>query len=252
MPSRVIVNADDFGLSREENAVIIRAFRCGLISSATLMANMPAFAEACALIHAEGLHERIGLHVNLSHGRPLGSAIASQRCFCNAAGEFELRLPRHRLWLRRAERAAIDDELQAQWQRCLEHGIRPSHLDSHQHVHNIWPIGEQLARFAAAKGVPLRLARNLGGNIGPGKRLFKALLNWRLSQLAGGSAEHVCTPADLRDQHLPTRGTLEVVTHPCNLGEDFGDAYLAPGESLGALLERRLIGIPRIAYSALD
>ena len=98
MPRRVIINADDFGLNREENAVIVRAFRRGLISSATLMANMPAFAQACALIHSEGLHGRVGLHVNLTYGRPLGSAIASQRCFCNASGEFELRLPRHRLW----------------------------------------------------------------------------------------------------------------------------------------------------------
>lgn len=251
MPSRVIINADDFGLNREENAVIVRAFRRGLISSATLMANMPAFAQACALIHSEGLHGRVGLHVNLTYGRPLGSAIASQSCLCNASGEFELRLPRHRLWLNRAVRAAIDDELQAQWQRCLDHGVRPSHLDSHQHVHNIWPVGERLARFAAAQGVPLRLARNLGGNLGPAKRLFKALLNRRLRQLAGRCVEHVCTPADLRDQPLPAQGTLEVISHPCNLGEDFGDACLDPDESLAALLERRLGGIPRVAYGAV-
>lgn len=250
MPSRVIINADDFGLNQEDNAVIVRAFRRGLISSTTLMANMPAFAHACALIHAEGLHGRVGLHVNLTYGRPLGNAIAGQRRFCNAAGEFELRLPRHRLWLSRAERAAIDDELQAQWQHCLDHRVRPSHLDSHQHVHNIWPVGEQLARFAAAQGVPLRLARNLGGNIGPARRLFKTLLNRRLRRLAGRCAEHVCTPADLRDQPLPAQGTLEVITHPCNLGEDFGDACLAPSESLAALLKCRLAGIPRVAYSA--
>ncbi|WP_349572987.1 ChbG/HpnK family deacetylase [Azotobacter salinestris] len=252
MPSRVIINADDFGLDREENAVIVRAFRCGLISSATLMANMPAFAQACALIHAEGLHGRVGLHVNLTYGRPLSSAIAHLPCFCDEAGEFRLRLPRHRLWLGRAARTAIDEELEAQWQHCLHHGVRPSHLDSHQHVHNIWPIGEQLARFAAARGVPLRLARNLGGNFSPAKRLFKTLLNRRLRQLAGRCAEYVCTPADLRDQPLPAQGTLEVIAHPCNLGGDFGDAYLTPGESLAVLLERRLGGIPRIAYSTME
>ncbi|SEI56498.1 hypothetical protein SAMN04244572_00870 [Azotobacter beijerinckii] len=250
MPSRVIVNADDFGLDREENAVIVRAFRRGLISSATLMANMPAFTHACALIHAEGLHGRVGLHVNLTCGRPLSSAIAAQRRFCNASGEFALCLPRHRLWLAPAARTAIDDELQAQWQRCLDHGVRPTHLDSHQHVHNIWPIGEQLARFAAAQGVPLRQARNLGANLDPLKRLFKTLLNRRLRRLAGRGVEHVCTPADLRDQPLPAQGTLEVIAHLCSLDEDFGDACLAPGESLAALLERRLGGIPRVAYSA--
>ena len=49
MPSQVIVNADDFGLNEHTNAVILRAFQCGLISSATAMASMPAFKAACAL-----------------------------------------------------------------------------------------------------------------------------------------------------------------------------------------------------------
>ena len=44
MPSRVIINADDFGINDREDAVILQAFRRGIISSATLMANMPAFA----------------------------------------------------------------------------------------------------------------------------------------------------------------------------------------------------------------
>lgn len=43
MPQQVIVNADDFGLSACENAVILGAFQAGIISSATAMANMPAF-----------------------------------------------------------------------------------------------------------------------------------------------------------------------------------------------------------------
>ena len=49
MPRQVIVNADDFGLSACENAVILGAFQAGLISSATAMANMPAFETACLL-----------------------------------------------------------------------------------------------------------------------------------------------------------------------------------------------------------
>lgn len=251
MLSAVIINADDFGLSPEENATIVRAFRSGLISSTTLMANMPAFAEACSLIHTERLHGRIGLHLNLSYGRPLSAAIRQQRLFCNAAGEFDLCLPRYRLWLSPASREAVIAELRAQWQRCLEHGVQPSHLDSHQHVHTIWPIYELVARFAAEQGVPLRLARNLGGNIGPAKRLFKMLLNQRLRRLAGRCAEHVCTPADLRDQPLPAQGTLEVIVHLCALGEDFSDDHLDAEESLSALLDRCLAGVPRIAYSAL-
>lgn len=252
MSFKVIVNADDFGLSEHVNAVILRAFHAGLISSATAMANMPAFGAACSLARQPALRGRVGLHFNLSHGRPLSTAILEQPAFCNSAGEFAFRLPRNSLWLGRGARQAVEQELQAQWQHCLSLGLLPSHLDSHQHVHNIWPIGEIVARFAASEGVPVRLARNLGHNIGPVKRLFKTLLNRRLRQLAGSTADYVCTPVDLRDGLAPEHGLLEVVAHPSALGShDFGDAYLGSGESLAGLLEQRLQRVPRVDYRVL-
>ncbi|MEE1889049.1 ChbG/HpnK family deacetylase [Pseudomonas carassii] len=252
MPSQVIVNADDFGLSAHTNAVILHAFQAGLISSATAMANMPAFAAACALAQQPALKGRIGLHFNLTYGRPLSQAILAEPRFCTPHGEFDLRLKQRTLRLSRRERAAVEAELEAQWKHCLDHGLMPSHLDSHQHVHNIWPVGTVVARFARAQGVPVRLARNLGHNIGPAKRTFKTLLNWRLRQLAGSSADFVCTPADLKAGLAPEHGVLELVAHPSALGgHDFGDAYLASGESLLALVEQRLGQVPRVGYASL-
>ncbi|MCO7564134.1 ChbG/HpnK family deacetylase [Pseudomonas sp. S 311-6] len=252
MPSQVIVNADDFGLSAHTNAVILHAFQAGLISSATAMANMPAFAGACVLAQQPALKGRIGLHFNLTYGRPLSQAILAEQRFCAPHGEFDLRLKRRTLRLSRSEREAVEQELQAQWQHCLEHGLVPSHLDSHQHVHNIWPIGEIVARFARQQGVPVRLARNLGHNIGPLKRLFKTLLNRRLRQLSGATADYVCTPVDLKAGLAPKAGVLEVVAHPSALGgHDFGDAYLASGESLKALVDSQLGAVGRIGYQAL-
>lgn len=162
MPRQVIVNADDFGLSHSENDLILRAFEAGVISSATAMANMPGFDQACELSRHPLLEGRVGLHFNLSYGPPLSQAIRSRKRFCNAAGEFDLNLSRYCLRLGSRDLAAVEEELQAQWQHCLDRGLRPSHLDSHQHVHNIWPVGELVARFAARHGVPVRLARNLG------------------------------------------------------------------------------------------
>ncbi|ANI53892.1 UNVERIFIED_ORG: putative glycoside hydrolase/deacetylase ChbG (UPF0249 family) [Pseudomonas fluorescens] len=252
MPRQVIVNADDFGLSPNENAVILGAFQAGVISSATAMANMPAFEAACAMARLPLLEGRIGLHFNLTYGRPLSRAIVERRTFCDSHGVFDLNLPRHSLWLSREDREAVQEELQAQWQRCVDHGVRPSHLDSHQHVHNIWPIGEIVARFAAHQGVPVRLARNLGQNLSLPKRLFKGLLNRRLQGLAGVTADYVCTPVDLRNAPAPTDGVLEIVAHPNQLGADFGDAYLPPEESLSRLLEQRLTGVPRVSYADLN
>lgn len=252
MPRQVIVNADDFGLSPNENAVIFAAFQAGVISSATAMANMPAFEAACALARHASLQGRVGLHFNLTYGRPLSAAILRSRTFCDGHGVFDLSLPRHSLWLNREDRDAVREELQAQWQRCVEHGVRPSHIDSHQHVHNIWPIGEIVARFAAHQGVPVRLARNLGHNLSLPKRVFKGLLNWRLQSLAGVTADYVCTPIDLRNAPTPSDGVLEIVAHPNQLGSDFGDAYLNPDESLSRVLEQRLTGVPRVSYADLN
>jgi predicted glycoside hydrolase/deacetylase ChbG (UPF0249 family) len=249
MPRQVIVNADNFGLSACENAVILGAFQAGIISSATAMANMPAFDAACSLARHPLLEGRIGLHFNLTHGHPLSRRILTRRTFCDSAGVFAFNLPRTRVWLGHQDRRAVEEELEAQWQRCLDNGVRPSHLDSHQHVHNIWPIGEIVARFAARQRVPVRLARNLEQNLSLPKRLFKELLNRRLNKLAGATADYVCTPVDLRNAAPPTDGLLEIVAHPNQLGADFGDAYLNQGESLSALLELRLPGIPRVAYS---
>ena len=252
MPSQVIVNADDFGLSAHTNAVILHAFQAGLISSATAMANMPAFAAACVLAQQPALKGRIGLHFNLTYGRPLSQAILAEARFCAPHGEFELKLKRRTLRLSRRERLAVEQELEAQWNRCLEHGVMPSHLDSHQHVHNIWPIGAIVARFARKQGVPVRLARNLGQNIGPLKKTFKALLNRRLRQLSGATADYVCTPLDLKAGLAPKQGVLEIVAHPSALGgHDFGDAYLATGESLKSLIDQRLAGLPRVGYTCL-
>jgi predicted glycoside hydrolase/deacetylase ChbG (UPF0249 family) len=79
MPRQVIVNADDFGLSTSENAVIFSAFQAGLISSATIMANMPEFEAACAMARHPMLDGRIGLHFNLTYGKPLSQAHSGTR-----------------------------------------------------------------------------------------------------------------------------------------------------------------------------
>lgn len=249
MPRQVIVNADDFGLNRSENAVILRAFETGVISSATAMANMPAFEQACELARQPLLNGRVGLHFNLTYGSPLSQAIASRPAFCNANGEFDLNVSRYCLRLGAQDLAAVHDEIEAQWQRCLDHGLRPSHLDSHQHVHNIWPIGELVARFAARHRVPVRLARNLGANLTIPKRIFKTLLNRRLRHLCGSTADYVCTPADLQHAAPPEHGSLEVIVHPSQLDGDFGDLSLASGASLTQVLHKRLAGVPKVAYS---
>lgn len=247
-----IVNADDFGLSSEENRIILAAFARGVISSATLMANMPAFAEACQAILAQDLQGRVGLHLNLTHGSPLSEELHGCPRFCTPAGQLSLCLPPGLPRLTARERQAVRAEMTAQWSRCLDHGVLPTHLDSHQHVHNRWALAGLVADFAARQGVPVRQARNLGRNLGPLKQLYKWLINRRLRARADSGIAFTCTPRDLQDGLLAARGPVEVVVHPTLLENgDFGDVYLPPDTSLTALLDSALGDYQRLGHAQL-
>ncbi len=67
---RLIVNADDFGLTTEVNKGIIEAYRNGIVTSTTIMVNMPGFADAVEKIRCTpGL--AVGIHLNLTYGVPV-------------------------------------------------------------------------------------------------------------------------------------------------------------------------------------
>ena len=66
---RLVVTADDFGLSLEVNEAVRRAHREGILTCASLMMGAPAVDEAVAIARAEGLP--VGLHLTLVDGRPV-------------------------------------------------------------------------------------------------------------------------------------------------------------------------------------
>lgn len=146
---RLIVNADDFGLSPGVNVGIVKAFRDGIVRSATVMVNQPAVSEAFALARAHpGLG--VGVHFVLTGGRPVADRVDS---LTGPDGTF-LRLPELG---ERAEPEHIRQELQAQLERFLASGLRPTHFDSHHHVCGLLPAaGEVMLDLAADFGVPVR------------------------------------------------------------------------------------------------
>lgn len=96
-PCLVITKADDFSLSEREHVTILAGVAERMISSATLMANMPAFEQACQTTRQRGLASRLGLHFNLSYGKPLNRPARQVTALCNMWGQFDFRLPRHGL-----------------------------------------------------------------------------------------------------------------------------------------------------------
>ncbi len=150
---QLIVNADDFGMAPGVNRAIVEAHRTGIVTSTSLLANSAAFDQAVALALANP-SLAVGVHLNLTEGRPL-SHPARLGPLVTSSGEF-LGNPEalfFRMVVGRIPLDAVEREYHAQIQRVLVAGIRPTHLDGHQHVHMWPPVFALTARLAAEYGM---------------------------------------------------------------------------------------------------
>lgn len=148
---RLIVNADDFGLTAGVSRGILDAHRRGIVTSTTLMANLPL--EGALLEDLKASRLGVGLHLNLTLGRPI-SPPEEIPSLLDAEGKF-FRDP-----LRQAAQAKPEEvelELRAQvavFTRLL--GRKPTHLDSHHHVGRHLPVRDVVFALAEELGVPVR------------------------------------------------------------------------------------------------
>ena len=132
---RLIVDADDFGRSASINAAVIRAHREGILTTASLMVNEPACAEAVALAR-ENPRLGVGLHLTLLCGR---SALPPEQIpgLVNARGEFTNNSAGAgcRYFFDRRLRSQLRAELLAQFQRFAATGLPLDHVNGHLHMH---------------------------------------------------------------------------------------------------------------------
>ncbi len=136
MPARLILNADDFGLTRGINRAIAELHQAGVLTSATLMATGPAFNDA--VVTARALPTLgVGCHIVLVDGTPVSppseipTLLGSDRIhFRPTLGTFV-----RDLLLGRIDEADIAREALAQVQKLQRAGIDVTHLDSHKHTH---------------------------------------------------------------------------------------------------------------------
>jgi predicted glycoside hydrolase/deacetylase ChbG (UPF0249 family) len=149
----LIVNADDLGWTDGVNHGILQAFRHGIVTSASLLANGAAFAGAVeAARSAPGLG--VGVHLNLSDGPPSADRNAVTTLL-NKEGEFAG--GPESLLLRRASGALVLAEVETEWdaqiQKIRGAGIAPTHLDGHKHVHMLPGLFEIALRLAKRHGI---------------------------------------------------------------------------------------------------
>jgi predicted glycoside hydrolase/deacetylase ChbG (UPF0249 family) len=144
--SRLVVNADDGGFRPGKDDAILRCARAGVVRSVSVMANGATAGGFVKRGRDAGLD--LGLHLNLTEGRSLGGA--SARSLTDAEGRF---LGKAEAWRRAAAGELDADELRrevrSQWERLAGLGVRPTHVDGHNHVHLFPVVREVLAELAA-------------------------------------------------------------------------------------------------------
>jgi hopanoid biosynthesis associated protein HpnK len=159
---RLIINADDFGLTSGVNRAIVEGNQHGTITSATLMATGGAFAEAVDLAQTTP-SLGVGCHVVLVDGVPiLDASQISSLIGRNSPGPAKFRqgwggLARAALSGRLAP-LDIEAEAAAQIRKVQSAGVVVSHIDTHKHAHMFPAVLRPLLRAAKACGV--RAVRN--------------------------------------------------------------------------------------------
>jgi predicted glycoside hydrolase/deacetylase ChbG (UPF0249 family) len=132
---QLIVNADDFGFTRDVNAGIVECHRNGILTATTLMANGPAFDDAVRLSRDNPSLD-IGCHLVLV-GSPGFPETVAQLVQAVALG-----------------RIRIHEELVKQVRTILDAGLQPTHLDTHKHTHLLPPVLDAVARISQEFSIP--------------------------------------------------------------------------------------------------
>ena len=201
LPRQLVVNADDFGISRGVNRGIVEAHRRGIVTSASVMANLPSAEDAltrAAVCPDLGL----GLHLTLTAGRPLCPAELVPSLVDGTGAFYVLGELLGRLSAGRVRRLDLERELGAQLAWALRRGLRPTHLDAHHHVHvhpRVAPVVLDLAREHGVRWVrcpvetvPPRLLRTAPRDLGRmlAISLFAILLRERARRAGLWTARH--------------------------------------------------------------
>ncbi len=157
---KLIINADDFGLSGGANRAVIRAHREGILTSTSLMVGGQAFDEAVSLAK-ENPGLQVGLHLTLLQGK---AVLSPQELpgLVDREGNFPTDpvMTGMRYFFRRSLRREMQREIEAQILRFRETGLPLSHIDGHLNIHMHPTVFAILAELMPKYGIKsFRLTR---------------------------------------------------------------------------------------------
>lgn len=212
---RLIINADDLGLSPEVNESIFALMARRRLTSATLLANAPSW-EAAVRQAAHFPWCSFGVHLNLTQFQPL-SAAPGMLPLLGESGQ--LSRPAFRAArFTKALRAAILQEWLSQISRLQAAGLKISHLDSHHDVHIQPQLFWTLKRLQRQTGLrKVRLAENLvPAPQHPSRRnvLWNLAMRWIPPSCTTDGFGQFTTFFQAAPQDLARFATLELMVHP--------------------------------------
>ena len=248
----IIINADDFGMSREITAAILSAMNRNLCLDTTLLVNFEDAAHAASQAIDLKIEKNIGVHLNLTEGKPLTENIKKEKRFCNEEGLFHYTKHERIIALSTTEKKAVFEELTSQIHLCRSFGIPISHADSHNHVHEEPGLFFVFIHAIKKEKIPfLRITNNLE-NTPFANKMYRntantvlSLYNLKGTDYFGSTSDYFKYPNTKKNN-----STAEIMIHPgaINQGQII-DTYAK--ENLSLNLPEIIKGNNLISYDHL-
>lgn len=256
---RLVVNADDFGMSAAISRGILRAHREGIVTSVSVLGNC-ADLEAARTVLSEAPSLGVGVHLALVEGEPVADP-ASIPSLLAASGRFMTRGKEFiAAWTKRQIDAAdVEREFDAQVQRIRAAGIKIDHLDTHHHLGFLPVVGrsvEAVARRHDIGAIRSEIETPTLSWVTDPRRGLKAGvltgLNWLTRRQLGARRHSAQSWGYIESGRLDEIRVLEIIgrlgpgTHEliCHPGEEQSPGYDHPGEltALTSAKVRRALG----------
>ncbi len=239
---RLIVNADDFGLTAGVNRAIVETHTGGVVSSATLMASGAAFEDAVTAARSAP-HLSVGCHVILVDGTPVSPPETIDTLLAIRSAEPDkfyssLSAFAARAMLGGFDRDQLVAEITAQIRKIQAAGLHVTHLDTHKHAHLFPEILAALLRAARICGVrairnPFVPLKAMPARLFKGKRqLWKRYSQVRMLHTFSGPSLQRIKRAGL----LTPQGVIGVI--------ETGTSDSPDGSAYSSLLRQSLANLP--------
>lgn len=245
----LIINADDFGMSQEVNEGIKRGIEAGVITSVSVMMNMPYSDDAITFLqkHPE---VSVGLHFNITEGSPTLKPKQITTLIREDNSYFHWSSLLIKLVLRQCSMEEVNRALINQYRRLKSTGLKITHIDSHHHIHLFPSIFNGVVNFAHQEKVAALRSRrfnlwSLSNSIRKGVLpkqclilsvcLFNNFFSKNSLDLSGVNSiydlnwdTHLTEEKFLKIIRNLSAGVTEIICHPAVMSKDGNEKFLRP------------------------